>query len=95
MDRLSTMSPAARRLATQKLKIIGTPTPRRNSRSRTPSIGVRTPGTPGILTSGKSQQSSQVDAKAKTVSTTQEPVSTDNLLKLPIQRQRASDFFNN
>lgn len=93
------MSPAARRLATQKLKIIGTPSPissRSRSKSRTPSIGVRTPGTPGTLILGKNRQSSQNIAKMNIVSTdSQEPVSTDNLLKLPIQRQRASDFFNN
>ena len=90
MDRLSTMSPAARRLATQKLKIIGTPTPRRTSRSRTPSIGVRTPGTPRLSTPGKECPSSREDLK----STPQGLVSTDNLLNLPPQRQRASDFFN-
>lgn len=95
IDRLTAMSPAARRLATQKLKMFGTPTPSSSLRSRTPSIGVRTPGTPVQLTLRKNSQTTPDNAKKKIVSSTLEPVSTDNLLKLPIQRQRASDFFNN
>lgn len=89
IDRLSTMSPAARRLATQKLRIATTPTPRRVS-SRTPSIGIRTPGTPRINTPSKNEKL----PTENTTSKTQGPVLTDNLLNLPPQRQRASDFFD-
>lgn len=90
MDRLSTMSPAARRLATQKLRIATTPSPRRISASRTPSIGIRTPGTPRVNTPSKPRTHSE----AENTTRPQGPVLTDNLLNLPPQRQRASDFFN-
>ncbi|KZC12538.1 PREDICTED: protein DGCR14 homolog [Dufourea novaeangliae] len=91
IDRLSTMSPAARRLATQKLRITSTPTPRRATSSRTPSIGIRTPSTPRINTPSKSENRLTVE----NISTrSQCPVLTDNLLNLPLQRQRAADFFN-
>ncbi|XP_046472494.1 splicing factor ESS-2 homolog [Neodiprion pinetum] len=90
MDRLSTMSPAARRLATQKLRLSGTPTPRRSRQTRTPSIGIRTPHTPIFGTPGSKSQ----DSALEKTSTLQGPVLTDNLLNLPTQRQRAADFFN-
>lgn len=82
IDRLSTMSPAARRLATQKLRIATTPSPKITA-SRTPSIGVRTPNTP--------IRSERRDSEPTLRS--QGPMLTDNLLNLP-QRQRASDFFD-
>lgn len=91
IDRLSTMSPAARRLATQKLRIASTPSPRRALSSRTPSIGVRTPGTPRITTPSKSEN--RVESENSSTRC-QGPVLTDNLLNLPLQRQRAADFFN-
>ena len=91
IDRLSTMSPAARRLATQKLRIASTPSPRRPLFSRTPSIGVRTPGTPRITTPSKSEN--RVESENSSTRC-QGPVLTDNLLNLPLQRQRAADFFN-
>lgn len=89
IDRLSTMSPAARRFATQKLRIATTPTPRRTS-SRTPSIGIRTPSTPRINTPSKLGicQISESSTRSQGL------VLTDNLLNLPPQRQRAADFFN-
>ncbi|KAF7994747.1 hypothetical protein HCN44_004219 [Aphidius gifuensis] len=81
IDRLATMSPAARRLATQKLKIIATPSPRR-SLSRTPIIGIKTPN---IIS--RHSDSTSGDEKES-----QEIVLTDNLLNLP-SRNRAADFF--
>lgn len=89
MDRLSTMSPAARRLATQKLRIASTPTPRRISSLKTPSIGIRTPSTPRINTVLKSENHLE-----NSNTRCQDSVLTDNLLNLPLQRQRAADFFN-
>ncbi|XP_011064259.1 PREDICTED: protein DGCR14 homolog [Acromyrmex echinatior] len=92
IDRLSTMSPAARRLATQKLRISNTPSPRRTPSSRTPSVGgIRTPNTPraNVLAKEIISQKSEINATR-----IQGPVLTDNLLNLPPQRQRASDFFN-
>lgn len=91
IDRLSTMSPAARRLATQKLRIASTPSPRRALSSRTPSIGIRTPSTPRINTVSKPEN--HLELKNNSVRC-QGPVLTDNLLNLPLQRQRAADFFN-
>ncbi|XP_017756288.1 PREDICTED: uncharacterized protein LOC108548033 [Eufriesea mexicana] len=91
MDRLSTMSPAARRLATQKLRIASTPTPRRTSSLRTPLIGIRTPSTPQINTASKSENHLELKNNSTRC---QGPVLTDNLLNLPLQRQRAADFFN-
>ncbi|XP_012136622.2 splicing factor ESS-2 homolog [Megachile rotundata] len=91
IDRLSTMSPAARRLATQKLRIASTPSPRRTLSSRTPSIGIRTPSTPRISTPSKSEKRLESE---DTITRCQGPVLTDNLLNLPLQRQRAADFFN-
>ncbi|XP_029169246.1 splicing factor ESS-2 homolog [Nylanderia fulva] len=90
IDRLSTMSPAARRLATQKLRISSTPSPRRTL-SRTPSIGIRTPNTPRAITPAKQNISQKSETNTTRI---QGPVLTDNLLNLPPQRQRASDFFN-
>ncbi|XP_076236184.1 splicing factor ESS-2 homolog [Calliopsis andreniformis] len=91
IDRLSTMSPAARRLATQKLRIAGTPTPQRSSFSRTPAIGIRTPSTPRVDTPSKSENHLKSESNGTRC---QGPVLTDNLLNLPLQRQRAADFFN-
>ncbi|XP_011254468.1 splicing factor ESS-2 homolog [Camponotus floridanus] len=91
IDRLSTMSPAARRLATQKLRISSTPSPRRILSSRTPSVGIRTPNTPRAITSAKDAISQKLETNTTRI---QGPVLTDNLLNLPLQRQRASDFFN-
>ncbi|XP_053972931.1 splicing factor ESS-2 homolog [Hylaeus volcanicus] len=90
IDRLSTMSPAARRLATQKLRIASTPTPRRVPSSRTPLIGIRTPSTPRINTPSKPENHLDSENSMRC----EGPVLTDNLLNLPLQRQRASDFFN-
>ncbi|XP_012529054.1 splicing factor ESS-2 homolog [Monomorium pharaonis] len=89
MDRLSTMSPAARRLATQKLRISSTPSPRRTPLSRTPSVGTRTPNTPRATIPAKDV----ISQKSEITMRIQGPVLTDNLLNLP-HRQRASDFFN-
>ncbi|XP_015113525.1 splicing factor ESS-2 homolog [Diachasma alloeum] len=87
IDRLSSMSPAARRLATQKLKIISTPTPRRTP-TRTPSIGVKTLTlTPRVYTPSRTPESSDNQRQSRGI------ILTDNLLNLP-QRQRAADFFN-
>lgn len=85
------MSPAARRLATQKLRIASTPSPRRIPFSRTPTIGIRTPNTPRINTHSKSENHNESENSSMRC---QGPVLTDNLLNLPLQRQRAADFFN-
>ncbi|XP_011874792.1 PREDICTED: protein DGCR14 homolog [Vollenhovia emeryi] len=90
IDRLSTMSPAARRLATQKLRISSTPSPRRTRSSRTPSVGIRTPNALHAILPVKDAACQ----KSETTARIQGPVLTDNLLNLPLQRQRASDFFN-
>ncbi|KAK0093403.1 hypothetical protein PV326_013593 [Microctonus aethiopoides] len=84
IDRLRTMSPAARRLATQKLKI--TPSPRRTP-SRTSSIGLKTPDVASYMNSPRKTNNSERSEKSRGI------ILTDNLLNLP-QRQRASDFFN-
>ena len=95
IDRLNTMSPAARRLATQKLKIDVTPSPlSRRPPSRTPSIGVKTPHTPRFNTPGGSSSRSS-DAENVLGLAGPDILLTDNLLKLPLQRQRAADFFKN
>ncbi|NP_001123264.1 nuclear protein Es2 isoform X1 [Nasonia vitripennis] len=90
IDRLSTMSPAARRLATQKLRISVSPSPNRLSSSktplRTPLFGIRTPNTPRATTPRVKTSAPNASPKPQT------PVLTDNLLNLP-QRQRAADFF--
>lgn len=91
MDRLSMMSPAARRLATQKLKSTWVPTPQR-TRSRTPSIGVRTPRTPRTNTPAADANSE--NSASDNSPQPHGPVLTDNLLNLPLQRHRAADFFN-
>lgn len=88
------MSPAARRLATQKLRIAHTPSPRRVSSSRTPSIGIRTPTTPRANTPLKRDADSTSERNNGSSRRSDGPVLTDNLLNLPPQRQRASDFFN-
>ena len=78
------MSPAARRLATQKLRISSSPSPNRITRS--PSVRIRTPTTPRLNTPLIRSIGSNADPK------TQTPILTDNLLNLP-QRQRAADYF--
>ncbi|XP_058790280.1 splicing factor ESS-2 homolog isoform X2 [Phymastichus coffea] len=85
IDRLNTMSPAAKTLATQKLRIAISPSPSRTLLS-TPVMRVKTPSTPRLLT--PMIKSNKPDSIPKT----QSPVLTDNLLKLP-RRQRAADFF--
>ncbi|XP_034942825.1 splicing factor ESS-2 homolog [Chelonus insularis] len=89
IERLSTMSPAARRLATQKLKILGTPSPRRTP-LKSPLIGVKTTNlTPRHVTPSESPK---ITLESENNLKTKETVLTDNLLNLP-HRQRASDFF--
>ncbi|XP_066582692.1 splicing factor ESS-2 homolog [Prorops nasuta] len=97
IDRLSTMSPAARRLATQKLRITTacTPSPRASTTSRTPSIGIRTPKTPLRNSMSTRRDPTTTVRDMESGANILGPVLTDNLLNLPPQRQRASDFFNN
>ncbi|XP_057331420.1 splicing factor ESS-2 homolog [Microplitis mediator] len=89
IDRLNTMSPAARRLATQKLRIVSTPSPRRTP-LRSPSIGVKTHNLSHRETSTR-VSSKELDSDSSFRS--KDTILTDNLLNLP-HRQRASDFFN-
>lgn len=83
------MSPAARRLATQKMRFSVSPSPRLSS-SKTPLLG-RTPvsNSPKVSTPRKKSSGASTSVKSQ-------PVLTDNLLNLPNlpQRQRAADFFN-
>ncbi|KAJ8678495.1 hypothetical protein QAD02_014282 [Eretmocerus hayati] len=85
MDRLSTMSPAARRLATQKLRIPLSPSVN-TSCAQSPLLRAKTPFSPRINTPKINLQQARSSLKTQ-------PVLTDNLLNLP-QRQRAADFFN-
>lgn len=81
------MSPAARRLATQKLKIVSSPSPRRTP-LRSPFIGIKTSrhgDTPGRTPTRRRDSEDGLKLRGT--------VLTDNLLNLP-QRQRAADFFN-
>ncbi|XP_014229504.1 protein DGCR14 homolog [Trichogramma pretiosum] len=83
IDRLNSISPAARRLATQKLRVPITPSPQRTP-MKSPLVRIRTPNTPRVNTPGSNRHG--IGAKIQT------PILTDNLLNLP-QRQRAADFF--
>lgn len=99
LDRLSTMSPAARQLATSQLRRLSSDralqasySPRAGS--TTPSRAPLTPKTPGGSTTPGSARSRAVLAKAvrRKGAATPNPNITDNLLNLP-KRPRASDFF--
>lgn len=82
MDRLATMSPAARRLATAHLKL-GSPAP--GSISPSPSPRRKTPGTPLRQTTPKLN----LGIKKATADNL-----TDDLLKINVpKRNKAADFF--
>nr|CAI5839896.1 unnamed protein product [Callosobruchus analis] len=85
VDRLSTMSPAARRLATARLKL-GVNSDLLSTYSPSPLTRQLTPKT------SKRASTPLVNVKSKKGSTTE--VSTDDLLNISLpKRQRASDFF--
>lgn len=84
-DRLATMSPAARKLATSRMKI-GLNSDLRSNYSPSPSLRQKTPltRTPGRVTTPI------VNLKPKK----QVEVSTDDLLQINVpKRNKASDFF--
>lgn len=80
------MSPAARRLATQKLRIVNTPSPRKTA-SRTPSK------MPNYIPHQSTPDRSPIKKSSSGDHRSQAAVLTDNLLNLP-SRNRAADFFN-
>ncbi|GLH03954.1 Splicing factor ESS-2 homolog [Gryllus bimaculatus] len=99
LDRLSTMSPAARQLASSQLRRLSSDralqasySPRAGS--TTPLWGSTTPKTPGGSTTPGSVRSRAALAKAvrRKGAATPNPNITDNLLNLP-KRPRAADFF--
>ncbi|XP_055639118.1 splicing factor ESS-2 homolog [Toxorhynchites rutilus septentrionalis] len=108
-DRLASMSPAARKLASSKLGFINTPSPMRSpsmaSTLKTPRpIGISrtTPSPAGIvrkktpIVAGSSSNSNVNKSDSnKTNSTGTSVTLTDNLLYIPstAKRQKASDFF--
>lgn len=98
LDRLASMSPAARRLASSKLGIRGTPisstpspTPRSSANSSTKLL------TPKLITQSKSStiiKSSQKTPKHKDANAKNDTTDlTDNLLDIPSKRLKAADFF--
>lgn len=91
-ERLASMSPAARRLASVKLGFSATPSP-----SRTPSITPNRPTslfkkvTPSPLVRKKTPMVSH--SKSQSMDVDKNTSLTDNLLELPKKRQKAADFF--
>ncbi|XP_046386530.1 splicing factor ESS-2 homolog isoform X2 [Ischnura elegans] len=99
LERLNSMSPAARRLASSQLGRLGTDHALRASYSPSPRQRSGTPGTPSILPSPSSKTPRQRTntpggGKRSLASVKGKDVThlTDNLLNLP-KRPRASDFF--
>lgn len=106
-DRLATMSPAAKRLASSRLGIqdtVGgavTPTPNRRS-TPTPKmvrkfVGTHTPSSPLVMHRRKSmpmrQTSTSVDASVEETPPLSTKLLTDDLLNIPASRSKAADFF--
>jgi protein DGCR14 len=88
MDRLSSMSPAARRLSSMSRRdnSWATPSPRRTPKT-TPLVKVHTPAR---STSAPKQPEIIQPTQYQTTS---ESTLTDNLLDIPSKRSRAADFF--
>lgn len=86
IDRLSTMSPAARKLAEARLKInAGADSTLRSSYSPSPLTRRKTPLTPRRAVTPKLNLGVKIHA---------DNVNTDDLLKINVpKRQTASDFF--
>ncbi|KAG5872697.1 hypothetical protein JTB14_026977 [Gonioctena quinquepunctata] len=85
IDRLATMSPAARKLATAKLKL-GVGSDLRSSYSPSPRTRKKTP----LYSSPRRASTPLVNVKQKKLA----EVSTDDLLKIELpKRKKASDFF--
>ncbi|KAJ1524075.1 hypothetical protein ONE63_010613 [Megalurothrips usitatus] len=95
IERLSSMSPAAQRLATNKLRsgdsalrASYTPSPQRRLGDATPG-----PSTP-LLTPSRRTPAKQTPTRQHKATTPKiTSLLTDNLLKLPSNRSRAADFF--
>lgn len=92
LDRLASMSPAAKRLASSRLgvdSILHSPSPRRGS---TPMVGVTRKTTPSLVR----RKTPSVKTFTETSSSvTGKPLLTDDLLKIPTTavRSKAADFF--
>jgi protein DGCR14 len=101
LERLASMSPAARRLATSKLGI-STPSPRRPHSSlskRTPSFSKKATPSPANLVRRKTtpligqHQGPGTSSEAVTRGGSESLTLTDNLLSIPNKRAKAADFF--
>lgn len=94
-ERLASMSPATRRLASVKLGFCATPSPSRTP-NKTPTRGASLfkKVTPSPLIRKKTPMMKAGSSKGQTEAMRQETGSlTDNLLALPNKRQKAADFF--
>lgn len=94
-ERLASMSPAARRLASVKLGFCATPSPNRSTPSKTPSrmASLFKKVTPSPLIRKKTPMM-KASSSSKIVDLEKETGSlTDNLLALPNKRHKAADFF--
>lgn len=94
LDRLATMSPAAKRLATARLGIhdsIITPSPRRS----TPTPKMQRKATPSPLLIRRKVPTVTNNAETFDTNADEQTKSllTDDLLKIPAVRKKASDFF--
>lgn len=104
LDRLATMSPAAKRLASSRLGIqdsILTPSPRRGSGTPTPKAMRKTTPSP-LLVRRKTRAANTVTTPINSLNSLEQPVTpkaadvpllTDDLLNIPTVRNKASDFF--
>lgn len=99
MERLASMSPAARRLATAKLGLrtpIMTPSP-----IRTPQATIKRKGAAGQAKASPAMAKKSTRTGNETTSAPSTPIQissgkstlTDDLLKIPTKRLKASDFF--
>ena len=98
MERLATMSPAARRLATEKFGIketLMTPSPRRTPKNMKITTPKKSTTTPSPVIRRKTPRLVNAQDKSGTNTATTEKVTlTDDLLNIPsVRRIKASDFF--
>lgn len=94
LDRLATMSPAAKRLASARLGIhdsIITPSPRRST--PTPKTLRKATPSPMLIRRKVSTAAANVDEYNADSSEQSKSLLTDDLLKIPAVRKKASDFF--
>lgn len=94
LDRLATMSPAAKRLATARLGIhdsIITPSPRRST--PTPKMLRKATPSPLLIRRKVPTTTTNVDTFDTNSDEQTKSLLTDDLLKIPAVRKKASDFF--